>query len=78
MVSAGPAASGTASRTRSRTAANTSRRRSALRMRPIRDGRYAEAETIRRQLMEQFGKYTDLADIFPRPANKAGRDRQGS
>ena len=37
-----------------------------------RDSRHAEAETIRRQLHEQFGKYTDLADIFPPPANKAG------
>jgi hypothetical protein len=37
-----------------------------------RDGRHADAETIRRQLTEQFGKYTDLADIFPPSANKTG------
>jgi eukaryotic-like serine/threonine-protein kinase len=37
-----------------------------------RAGRFADAETIRRNLIEQFGKYTDLADIFPPAANNRG------
>ena len=36
-----------------------------------RAGRPAEGDTIRRQLIEQFGKYTDLADVFPPPAPKS-------
>ncbi len=34
-------------------------------------GRPVEGDTIRRKLIEQFGKYTDLADIFPSPAPKS-------
>jgi hypothetical protein len=37
-----------------------------------RAGRSAEGDTIRRQVYEQFGKYTDLADIFPSPAPTRG------
>jgi hypothetical protein len=37
-----------------------------------RAGRPADGDTIRRKLYEQFGKYTDLADIFPSPAPTRG------
>ncbi len=37
-----------------------------------RAGRPADGDTIRRQLYEQFGKYTDLRDIFPSPAPTRG------
>ncbi len=30
-------------------------------------GRTAEAQTIRKKLVEQYSRYIDLADIFPRP-----------
>ena len=45
----------------------------------FRGGRPNEAENIRAKLVEQFGKYTDLADIFQTPASASERpDRNAS
>ena len=39
----------------------------------FRGGRPNEGVTLRAKLVEQFGKYTDLADLFPAPANMGDR-----